>query len=252
MRFVSSFLDVQLVLDAIVQLLCSEFKLDDCSIRLLDPEGKLRIRSQRGLSKECTEKLREELASDRYSENCFLTGRIVIVDDADQVDSSTSTNRFVCENIKSFAVSPIKVEGETIGILVTCSKKKNYFHERFNDAIYVISNQIGIAIRISQLYEEIHHLNQGLEQKIRERTAELEEKTQQLLAAERLAIFGEMSQRIAHELRNSLTVVGGLARRLHEKTRGNDHDKKYLKMIFDEVKTLEQKVSNLIKVGASG
>jgi hypothetical protein len=33
--------------------------------------------------------------------------------------------------------------------------------------------------------------------------------------------------------------------------RGNDNDKKYLKMIFDEVKTLEQKVSNLIKVGAS-
>jgi hypothetical protein len=74
MRFVSSFLDVQLVLDAIVQLLCSEFKLDDCSIRLLDSEGKLRIRSQRGLSKECTEKLREKLAIDRYSENCFLTG----------------------------------------------------------------------------------------------------------------------------------------------------------------------------------
>lgn len=62
MRFVSSFLDVQLVLDAIVQLLCSEFKLDDCSIRLLDSEGKLRIRSQRGLSKECTEKLREKLS----------------------------------------------------------------------------------------------------------------------------------------------------------------------------------------------
>jgi GAF domain-containing protein len=250
MRFVSSFLDVQLVLDAIVQLLCSEFKLDDCTIRLLDPEGKLRIRSQRGLSKECTEKLRKKLAIDRYSENCFLTGRIVIVDDADQVDSSTSTNRFVCENIKSFAVSPIKVEGETIGILVTCSKKKNYFHERFNDAIYVISNQIGIAIRISKLYEEIHSLNQELEQKVMERTAELEEKSQQLIAAERLATVGEMSKRIAHELRNSLTVVGGLARRLHGKSTTNDPDREYLMIIFEEVKTLEKKVSNLIKLGA--
>ena len=47
-RFVSSLLDVQLVLDAIVNLLVKEFKLDACSIRLLDTDGKLRIKSQKG------------------------------------------------------------------------------------------------------------------------------------------------------------------------------------------------------------
>jgi two-component system NtrC family sensor kinase len=133
---------------------------------------------------------------------------------------------------------------------VTSSKKKNYFHERFNDVIYVISNQIGIAIRISQLLEKIHSINLGLEQKVRDRTAELEEKTQQLIAAERLATVGEMSKRIAHELRNSLTVVGGLARRLHGKSTENDPDREYLKIIFEEVETLEKKVSNLIKLSA--
>src|SRR5512136_2077408 len=50
-RIVSSLLDVQLVLDAIVNLLWKEFNLDACSIRLLDTDGKLRIRSQQGLSK---------------------------------------------------------------------------------------------------------------------------------------------------------------------------------------------------------
>lgn len=247
-RFVSSLLDLQLVLDAIVDLLWKEFKLDACSIRLLDPDGKLRIKSQKGLSKAFIEETTREPTIDSYSGDCFLKGRIVIINDADQIDKPISTNRIVCENIKSFAVTPIKVEGETIGVLVTSSKKKDYFHERFNDVIYVISNQIGIAIRISQLYEEIHSLNQGLEQKVRERTAELEEKTQQLIAAERLATIGEMSKRIAHELRNSLTVVGGLARRLHDKSSKNDPDAEYLKIIFEEVKTLEGKVSNLIKL----
>ncbi|MBN1104513.1 MAG: methyltransferase domain-containing protein, partial [Deltaproteobacteria bacterium] len=47
-RFVSSLLDVQLVLDAIVNLLVEEFNLDACSIRLLDADGKLRIKSQKG------------------------------------------------------------------------------------------------------------------------------------------------------------------------------------------------------------
>ena len=249
-RFVSSLLDLQLVLDAIVNLLWREFKLDACSIRLLDPDGKLRIKSQKGLSKAFIEETTREPTMDCYSGDCFLTGRIVIINDADQIDKPISTNRIVCENIKSFAVTPIKAEGETIGVLVTSSKKKNYFHERFNDVIYVISDQIGIAIRISQLYEEINRLNQGLEQKVRERTAELEEKTSCLIKAERLATVGEMSKRMAHELRNSLTVVGGLARRLHGKSSKDDPNREYLQVIFEEVKTLEEKVSNLIKLGA--
>jgi GAF domain-containing protein len=249
-RYVSSLLDLRLVLDAIVDLLCKEFKLDACSIRLLDKDGKLRIRSQKGLSKAFIEETTREPTMDSYSGDCFLTGRILIINDADQIDKRISTNRIVCENINSFAVAPIKVEGKIIGVLVTSSKKKNYFHERFNDVIYVISNQIGIAIRISQLYEEIQSLNQGLEQKVRERTAELEEKTKCLIDAERLATVGEMSNRIAHELRNSLTVVGGLARRLHGKCRDKDPDGEYVKIIVEEVKTLEEKVSNLIKLGA--
>lgn len=247
-RFVSSLLDVQLVLDAIVDLLVKEFGLDACSIRLLDTDGNLKIKSHKGLSKAFIEEATRKPTIDTYSGDCFLTGRIVIVNDADQIEKPISTNHIVREDIKSFAVTPIRVEGETIGVLVTSSKRKNYFHERFNDVIYTISNQIGIAIRISQLYEEIYALNQELEEKVRERTAELEEKTQQLLEAERLATVGEISKRIAHELRNSLTVVGGFARRLQAKSTDDDPNREYLKTIVEEVKILEEKVSNIIKL----
>jgi GAF domain-containing protein len=246
-RYVSSLLDLQLVLDAIVDLLWREFNLDACSIRLLDADGKLRIKSQKGLSRAFVEQATREPTFDCYSGDCFLRGRIVIINDAAQIDKPISTTRIVGENINSFAVSPIKAGTETIGVLVTASRKKNYFHERFNDVIYVISNQIGVAIRTSQLYEQIQALNQGLEQKVRERTIELEEKTQKLIKAERLAAACEMSNRVAHELRNSLTVVGGLARRLHEKPLLNDLSREYLRIIFEEVKTLEEKISNLIK-----
>jgi len=251
-RYVSSLLDVQLVLDAIVNLLVDEFKLDACSIRLLDGDSNLRIKSQKGLSRAFLEQATREPSIDSYSENCFLTGRTVIVNDAERTDESISTNRVVCEGVKSFAVTPITVEGENVGVLVSSSKKKNYFHERFNDVIYVIANQIGMAIKISSLYEEIHQLNQDLEQKVRERTSELEAKTQQLLEAERLATLGEMSKRIAHEVRNSLIVIGGFARRLHEKSTQNDATAKYLEIILEEVKVLEEKVSNLIKLGTEG
>jgi hypothetical protein len=42
-RLVASFHSVQDVLDAIVELLAREFRLDACSIRLLDSDGNLRI-----------------------------------------------------------------------------------------------------------------------------------------------------------------------------------------------------------------
>ena len=248
-RYVSSLLDVQLVLDAVINLLVEEFKLDACSILLRDADGNLTIKSRKGLARAFVEQPSTKSSIDRYAEDCFLTGRTVIVNDAEQTDKPVPTNRIVSEEIKSFAVTPIKVEGETIGVLVSASGKKNYFHERFNDVIYGISNQIGIAIRISRLYEEINKLNRDLEQKVRERTAELEAKTEQLLEAERLATLGEMSKRIAHELRNSLIVVGGFARRLEKKSIKDDPTAKYIEIILEEVKVLEEKVSTLIKLG---
>ena len=248
-RFVSSFLHVQHILDAIADLLVKEFDLDVCSIRLLDSDGNLRIKSHRGLSQSFIEQSARKPTIDSYSGDCFLTGRIVIVNDAERIEKPISTNLMVSENIKSFALCPIKIEGKIIGVLGTASKKTNYFHERFNDVIYTIANQIGIVIRISQLYGEIYSLSRDLEEKVIKRTADLEKKTQQLIAAERLAAVGEMSSIIAHELRNSLIVVGGFARRLYESNTADENKSRYLKIIMDEVEVLEDKVSKIIDMG---
>ena len=246
-RLVASFHSVQDVLDAIVELLAREFRLDACSIRLLDSDGNLRIKSQRGLSKAFIEVATRKPTLDSYSGDCFLKGRIVIVNDAEKIEKPISTNLIVSENIKSFALSPIIMEGEIIGVVAFSSNRRNYFQERFNDVIYIISNQIGIAFKISRLYEEIYASSRKLEEEVRKRTEELEEKTRQLIAAERLAAFGQMSRRIADQFRNSLTIVGGFARRLSQRVAEDDPNKEYLQIIIEEVKKLEDKVSQIIK-----
>jgi sigma-B regulation protein RsbU (phosphoserine phosphatase) len=139
---------LQHVLDAIVNLLVNEFRLDACSIRQLDEDGNLRIMSQKGLSVAFIEQSISKPTIDSYSGDCFLTGKIIIVNDANQINKPISTNLIVSENIKSFALCPIKIEREIIGVLDTAFKKNNYFHERFNDMIYIIANQIGVVIRI--------------------------------------------------------------------------------------------------------
>jgi GAF domain-containing protein len=248
-RVVSSFLHMQHILDAIVDLLVKEFKLDACSIRRLDNNGNLRIMSHKGFTVAFVEQSNENTTEDCYLRDCFLTGEIIIVNDTDYVNKPISANLIVNENIKSFVLCPIKIEGEIVGVLGTGSQKKNYFHERFNDMIYIIADQIGIAIKISQLYDEIYSMTQDLEKKIKDRTAELDKRTQQLIAAERRAAFAEMSTIIAHELRNSLTIVGGFTRRLYKKLIDDDPDKREFKIIIDEIKLLETKVSNIINLG---
>ena len=76
----------------------------------------------------------------------------------------------------------------------------------------------------------------------------LQEKNTKLLEAERLAAMGKMANRIAHELRNPLTVVGGFTRRMIEKNHDDDLSKKYFEIILSEVMVLEQKVSEIIKI----
>ena len=248
-RLVSSLLHLQYVLNAIVDLLTQEFKLDACSIRLLDDDGNLRIKSQKGLSEKFVETATRKPTIDSYSGECFLTGKIVIVNEAKEIEKPISTTLLVGENIESFAVTPIKVEGSIIGVLVTASKKKGYFHERYNDVIYIVADQIGIAIKISQLYDEFYVFTQELEKKVQERTARLEEKSKQLVESEKLAALGKMANIVADECRNSLTVVGGFSRRLYNKTPDDDPRKKDLGIIVKEVAVLESKVSKIVKMG---
>jgi PAS domain S-box-containing protein len=101
---------------------------------------------------------------------------------------------------------------------------------------------------LRKAHDELYNFSQELERKVQERTAELKEKSKQLVEAEKLAALGKMANKVAHELRNPLTVVGGFTRRLHEKTPDMDPKKKYLKIVLDQVKVLENKISELTKI----
>ena len=96
--------------------------------------------------------------------------------------------------------------------------------------------------------EDLSNFSKELEKMVKVRTEELLKKDRQLIKAERIAALGKIANRVAHELRNPITVIGGFSRRIYEKTPDDDPNKKYLEIIINETTELENKLSEIIKI----
>ena len=59
--------------------------------------------------------------------------------------------------------------------------------------------------------------------------------------------MGEMAAKIAHEIRNPLTVIGGFLNRLNKKAGDNEYVQKYTKIIGEELYRLENIVNEILE-----
>jgi len=101
---------------------------------------------------------------------------------------------------------------------------------------------------LRKAHQELRDFSQQLEKKVEQRTEELQRKSEQLIEAERAAARGKLANRVAHELRNPITVIGGFSRRMNERMPEHDPNRNYLKVILSEVEVLENKISKIIRL----
>ncbi|MEW6586282.1 MAG: ATP-binding protein, partial [Nitrospirota bacterium] len=69
---------------------------------------------------------------------------------------------------------------------------------------------------------------------------------------ERAKSLEQMMDQVAHEMRNPLTSIGGFTRRIYEGLHESDPNKKYLKMVIEDVARLEGMIKQLIELKAMG
>jgi two-component system, sporulation sensor kinase E len=106
-----------------------------------------------------------------------------------------------------------------------------------------------LNIKFSPLFEKETNIIIGyiamFDDVTKEHMMEMELRTQ-----ERLAVLGEMSARVAHEIRNPLSAIGGFAQRA-KKIAENEKMQKYLDIILNETKRLENLVNQTLEFSRS-
>jgi len=137
-------------------------------------------------------------------------------------------------------VLAIKKTGEKFPALLTTSQIKNKMQR--------IIGIVGVFRDISDLktlLKELEELSSSLEEKVVERTRELEDSRLQLLQSSKMAAIGTLAAGIAHELNNPLTIITGYCHLLMHEYDWSEEVKNWLDKIYEQCERAKKIVFNL-------
>ena len=137
--------------------------------------------------------------------------------------------------VYSFATVPLWGKGKVIGvILVDNLYNQNPIIDEDVQSLSMFANQAGLAIENALLYRNLEEVHQ-----------ELKETQNQLVHREKMVALGELSNSIAHEIKNPLVSIGGFARRLYRALPEDASEKRYTQTIMVEVARLENILTDI-------
>ena len=94
--------------------------------------------------------------------------------------------------------------------------------------------------------ENLRSLNEELELRIAERSAELEKTHAQLIQSEKMATLGEMATGVAHELNQPLNVIRMAASNIRRKTKQGESDLEHLNSKLDKIDSQVDRATAII------
>ena len=134
----------------------------------------------------------------------------------------------------------IVAKGNSIGVLVLGRQKKQPpFEDEYIQFLQTLLQQIAYSVENARLYENLQRSNKKLEAAL-----DSQQKAQdQMLASARMAVFGELSLNIAHELNNPLTGILGYTDLILSASVNNDQ----MAEMLEKIRTQAIRASNITR-----
>jgi len=150
-------------------------------------------------------------------------------------------------NIVADIAVPLLYRDRLLGILNShATQPGSSFTQDHLALLTSFANQAAIAIENARLYQEIRHHAAMLEQRVQERTRELEAANQQLQAASRHK--SEFLANMSHEIRTPLNSILGFSQLLLEQTASllSEKQRRYLGHIHNSGQHLLQLINDIL------
>lgn len=173
---INSTLNLDDVLDRILVYLARVMSYDAATIMLVQ-DGEAHVMhgrgfTERGLKMKDVLALRFPIALHGNLQTMYEAGHAVVIPDT--TNHADWRNTDPTQWIRSYVGAPIRVEDKVIGFVNLDSGQPNTFDSSHSEKLQAFADQAGIAIRNARLFEEVRRYADDLENRVAERTAELE------------------------------------------------------------------------------
>lgn len=111
------------------------------------------------------------------------------------------------QGILSYVIMPLLSNMGVIGILSLGSQTKCRYSAKEVDLLNDVADALSVAVEHSRLYTRVTRFAEELEEKIKERTRELEVANRKFILTEKFAASGKMAAGVAHEINNPLGII---------------------------------------------
>ena len=149
--------------------------------------------------------------------------------------------------VRSYLAVPVASRsGEVIGGLFFGHPDVGVFTEASERLMLGLAGQAAVAIDNARLFEEAQRANQTLEQRVEERTKDLQAAHEALRQSQKMETVGQLTGGIAHDFNNLLQIVSGNLDLLRQKLPADvTHLRRYADRAFtgaDRAATLTQRL----------
>lgn len=230
---INSTLDVEKVIDLTLDIVVSRLGYQKALLFLTDWDRRILTHGRVvGADEEVTARFREieiPLAEDGgFCARVALSGQSLLVNDVKQARTRAQAITLQLFGSDAFLAVPLLLKDRSLGVMAVEGRLGQELGEADTALMETLANQMAIAIANAMSFQKIEQLNVGLEAKVRERTAELQQQQTRLEVVNKELVKAtrhksEFLANMSHELRTPLNAVIGYSELLQDEMEEQGH-----------------------------